>query len=243
MHRVAAGECRGRGPQRIIRCGDEDLVAVVDERLRDHRDQLGDAVAEEDVVDRQVREVRLQLVARVDRAPGRQDALGLGIALRVGERGDHIPHNDVGRLETKDSRIPRVEFENAVALLFELRGPRRHRSTDLVQDVLEFRRLVQRPQHVTAERAVFRAIRCHTHQFCHLPLTSGIVSGGDYVRSATSLPILVCPRTQDMTFVDSIASLIFWVLPSNNLRRARPRKRIGTTKRHRSPSSIHMSAR
>jgi hypothetical protein len=46
----ASGQRDGAGPQRVVRRRHEDLVAVVDERGEDHRDQLGDAVPDEDVV-------------------------------------------------------------------------------------------------------------------------------------------------------------------------------------------------
>ena len=63
VHRRAAGQ-RGRGgPQRIVGSRDEDLITVVEQGLQGHRDQLGDAVAEEDRVDVEAREVGDKFVA------------------------------------------------------------------------------------------------------------------------------------------------------------------------------------
>jgi hypothetical protein len=59
VHGRAAGEGdRGR-PQRVVRGGDEDFVAVVEQRLHRHLDQLGDAVAQVDVLDGELDALRL----------------------------------------------------------------------------------------------------------------------------------------------------------------------------------------
>ena len=70
VHRGAAGQRGRRRPQRVVRRGDQHLVAVVEQRLQRHRDQLGDAVAEVDVVDVEAREAVDQFVAGEHRAAG-----------------------------------------------------------------------------------------------------------------------------------------------------------------------------
>ncbi|MBG9885568.1 hypothetical protein ABE10_02985, partial [Bacillus toyonensis] len=50
VHRGPPGEARHRGPERIVRCRDQHLVALVEECLHGHGDELGHTVAEEDVV-------------------------------------------------------------------------------------------------------------------------------------------------------------------------------------------------
>src|SRR5699024_11483296 len=88
VHGAAAGERDRGGPQRVVRGGDEHLVAVVHDRLAGHLDELGDAVAQVDVVQAHVGHA-LGLVVLRDRAPGRDDALGVGVALRGGQGADH----------------------------------------------------------------------------------------------------------------------------------------------------------
>jgi hypothetical protein len=51
MARRAAGEAHRRRPQRVVGRRHQHLVAVVEQRLHGHHDQLGDAVADVDVVD------------------------------------------------------------------------------------------------------------------------------------------------------------------------------------------------
>ncbi len=80
VHRSAAGQRHGARPQRVVGRGHEDLVAVVDEGLEHHRDQLGDAVADEDVVDVDVAQAALLVVLRDGGARG-VDATGVAVAL------------------------------------------------------------------------------------------------------------------------------------------------------------------
>ena len=144
VHRRAAGQRRRRRPQRIVRGGNEHLVAVVQQRLQRHRDELGDAVAEIDVVDVESRKALDEFVAGEHRAAGAGDALGVGIALRVRQRLDHVAHDDVGRLEAERRGITDVQLEDPVTLGLESRRVIVHRAADLVQDVLQLRRLRER---------------------------------------------------------------------------------------------------
>ena len=51
VHWGAACQGSSCGPQRIIRRRDENLIAVIEQRLGGHADELGDAIAQEDIVD------------------------------------------------------------------------------------------------------------------------------------------------------------------------------------------------
>jgi hypothetical protein len=82
VHRLAAGERGDGGPEREVGSGDEHFVAVVEERLDGHRDQLGDAVAEVDVIDADVRQPAL-LVVLGHRPAGGEDAARIGVAVRL----------------------------------------------------------------------------------------------------------------------------------------------------------------
>jgi len=114
MHGRAARQGGRRRPQRVIRRRDQDLIAVVQQGLQRHRDQLGDAVAQVDVVDIESGEAGNKFVAGDHRAPCRQDALRVGVALRVRQRLDHVAHDHVGCLEAERRRVADVELEDAV---------------------------------------------------------------------------------------------------------------------------------
>ena len=136
--------CQGRscGPQWIIRCRDENLIAVIEQRLGGHADELGDAIAQEDIVDIEGREV-LQLVAGNDGSAGRNDSLGGGITLGSRQGSDHIAHDDIGCFEAKDGRVTGVEFQDGVAIELHAFRFRRDLAADVIRDALEFVGLVK----------------------------------------------------------------------------------------------------
>ena len=105
------------------------------------RDQLGDSVAEIDVVDVESWESVDEFVAGDHGAARRQDALGVRVTLRVRQRLDHVAHDHVGRIEAERRRVADVQLEDAVALGLQPRGVSVHRAADLVEDVLELGRL------------------------------------------------------------------------------------------------------
>ncbi len=144
VHGGAAGQRRRRRPQRVVRRGDEHLVAVVEQRLQGHRDELGYPVAQEHVVDVEPGEPVDQFVAGEHGTAGGLNALGIRVALRVGQRLDHVAHDDVGRLEAERRGIADVQLEDAVPLGLEPGRVIVHRTADLVQDVLQLGRLRER---------------------------------------------------------------------------------------------------
>ena len=164
MHGCAARQ-RGRGrPQRVVRRRDQHLIAVVEQGLQRHRDQLGHPVAQVDVVDVEPGEALDQLVAGDHRAPGGQDALRVGVPLGVRQGLDHVAHDHVGRLEAERRRVADVELENAVSLGLQPRGVLVHRAADLVQDVLQFGRLREGPLPVMADGVRGQLVSSHvTH--------------------------------------------------------------------------------
>ena len=74
----------------------------------------------------------------------RQDALRVGVALRVGQRLDDVAHDHVGRLEPERRGVADVQLEDPVTLGLEPRRVVVHRPADLVQDVLQLGRLRER---------------------------------------------------------------------------------------------------
>ena len=116
VHGRAAAEAGHRGPERIVRRGDQHLVALVEERLHRHRDELRDAVAEEHVVGVDLREAGILLVAVHDGPPRRHDAAAVAVAVRVRDRLDHVAHDLERRLEAEDRGVAGVELEDRVTL-------------------------------------------------------------------------------------------------------------------------------
>jgi hypothetical protein len=121
VHRRPAGQRGARGPQRVVRCGYEHLVAVVEQRLQRHHDQLADAVAEKHVLDVHPEDAAALVVVH-DRLAGREDPLGRAVALRARQVEDHVVQDLVGRIEPERSRVADVQLEHPVALGLEALG-------------------------------------------------------------------------------------------------------------------------
>src|SRR6202000_82893 len=86
-----------------------------------------------------------EFVAGDYRASRRKDPLGIRVALRIGQRLDHVAHDDVGCVEAARRRVANVQFEDAVPLGLESRGLVVYRSADLIKHVLQLRGLRERP--------------------------------------------------------------------------------------------------
>ena len=133
VHRLAAGERDRAGPQRVVRGRHQDLVAVVEEGLEDHRDELGDAVADEDVLDADVAQPA-RLVVVHHRGAGGVDALGVAVALRLRQVVDHVGEDRLGRLEAEGCGVADVELEDPVPLRLEAVCLEQDRPPDVVAD-------------------------------------------------------------------------------------------------------------
>ena len=142
MHWGTACQGRSCGPQRIIRRRNENLIAIIKQRLGGHADELGDAIAQEDIVDIKGRKI-FKLVAGNNGPTSRNDSLGGGIALGSRQGSDHIAHDDIGSLEAKDGRVAGVEFQDGVAIELHAFRFRRDLAADVIRDALEFVGLVK----------------------------------------------------------------------------------------------------
>ena len=140
---LAAGEGHGCGPQRVVRCGDQHFVAVLQERLQRHGDEFGDPVADEDVLHADLHQA-LGLVILRDRRAGGKDALGIAVALGSAQVVDHVHHNRFRRLQSERRRVPEVHPQDAVALGLHLLGRVQNRAAELVTNVLEFAGVLHR---------------------------------------------------------------------------------------------------
>lgn len=139
MNGLAAGESHDGGPEREVRCGDEDFVAVLHQRLYGHGDQFGDTVAEEDVVHADLQAP--VLVALGDGTAGGQDTARVRVAVRPGQHPDHVLEDLLGCLESEEGRVAGVQAQHAVTRRLQCVGLLDHRAADLVTDLAEFARL------------------------------------------------------------------------------------------------------
>jgi precorrin-6B methylase 2 len=142
VHRLAAGQAHGGGPQRVVGRRDQHFVAVVEQRLHRHHDQLGHAVAQVDVLDGDAFDFLLLAVLhhRLARA---EQAFGVAVALGGGQVADHVLEDFVRRLEAKRRRVADVQLEDAVAFLFQAFGVLEHWAANVVADVGELVRFAE----------------------------------------------------------------------------------------------------
>jgi len=88
-----------------VGCGTGALSAAIPSRASPA------AVADEDVLDPGV-EQAVRLGVRGDRRAGRVDALGVGVALRLGQVVDDVGEDRLGCLEAERGRVANVELED-----------------------------------------------------------------------------------------------------------------------------------
>ena len=136
VHRAAAGQIGGRGPQRVVGGRDQYLVAVVEQPLQGHGDELADPVAEEDVLDLHARHAE-RLKVLHDRFAGAEQPLRVAVALALGEVGHHFAQDLRRRFEAPRGRIADVQLGDAKPIIFQ--APRRGQNgtANVVAHVLE----------------------------------------------------------------------------------------------------------
>ena len=115
VHRLAAGEADGGGPQRVVGSGDQHLVAVVQQRLHGHHDQFRHAVAEVDVLDADALHLLLLVILHHCLARAEQ-TLGVAVALGGRQVADDVLENFLGSFETERRRVADIQLEDAVTL-------------------------------------------------------------------------------------------------------------------------------
>ena len=142
VHGLAAGK-RGAGrPQRVVRRGDQDLVAVVEQGLHAQVDELRNAVAGVDVLDAHVGDV-LVLCVLHDRLAGGVEPLGVGVALAFGQLTRHVVDDLVRRAEAEGRGVADVELEDVGAHLLHAVCLVDDGAAHVVEDVVELGGLVE----------------------------------------------------------------------------------------------------
>ncbi len=154
MHRLAAAQVHRRGPQRVVGRRDQHVIAVVDQALHRHHDELGDAVADVDVVDVDAGDAEL-LVILHDRLARRVDTLRVAVALRLRDVVDHVAQDFLGRVETPRRRVADVELDDPVAFFLEPLRFSQHRAANVVADLVELDRFQDRARRVRRQLPYF----------------------------------------------------------------------------------------
>ncbi|MPM43482.1 hypothetical protein SDC9_90157 [bioreactor metagenome] len=114
MHRVPARQHGLRRPQRVIRGGNEDLVADIGHGLQNHGNQFADTIADQYLRDIDVQPAGLVVVR--NRGARRIDATRIGIAIGFMKMGDERAHHRFGRCESEAGEIADVEVQHPLAL-------------------------------------------------------------------------------------------------------------------------------
>ena len=136
MHGMTAGKGCACRPQRIIGAGDQDLVAVVEQRVHRKLDKLGHAVTRIDMLHLNIGQA-LDLRVLHDCLARGEQAARVGIAFAVGQLLAHVLDDLIGRAETKGRRITDVELENTLALVLHTGGLVDDGAAHVIQDVIE----------------------------------------------------------------------------------------------------------
>ena len=136
MHWFAARQAHGGGPQRVVRRRNQYFIAIIEQCLHGHHDQLGHTVAKVDVFNGDAFYLLL-LVVLHDRLACAEQAFGVAVALRGGQVADHVLEDFLRRFETERRRVADIQLEDAMAFLFQAFGVLEHWPTDVVADIGE----------------------------------------------------------------------------------------------------------
>ena len=136
VHGMAAGKGCARRPERIVGAGDQNLIAVVEQRVHRKLNELGHAVARVDVLHLNVGQA-LDLRVLHNRLACREQAARVGIAFAVGQLLAHVLDDLVGRAETEGRRVADIELENTLALVLHAGSLVDDGTAHVIQDVIK----------------------------------------------------------------------------------------------------------
>ena len=136
VHGMTTGKGCARRPERIVGAGDQNLVAVVEQRVHRKLNEFGHAVARVDVLHLNIGQA-LDLRVLHDRLARREQTARVGIAFAVGQLLTHILNDLIGRAKTKGGGVADVELEDALALVLHTGGLVDDRTAHVIQDVIE----------------------------------------------------------------------------------------------------------
>ncbi len=136
VNRLAPGQIDGSCPQGVIRHRHQNFVTVVEQRLHGHDNQLADAVAQEDIVDVDIRDAN-QLATLHDGLAGTVDAFGVAVALGLGQVVNDVVNDLVGRFKTERGGVANIQLQDAQAFFLKPVGVVEHRAANIVADVIQ----------------------------------------------------------------------------------------------------------
>ena len=134
---MTTGKCCARRPERIVGAGDQNLVAIVEQRVHRKLNELGHAVACVDMLHLNVGQT-LDLRILHNRLARGEQAARVGIAFAVGQLLAHVLDNLVGRAETEGRRVADIELEDALAFVLHTGSLVDDGAAHVIQNVLEF---------------------------------------------------------------------------------------------------------
>ena len=133
---LCAGKARYGRPERIVRSRNEKFVAFVEERVGGERYQVGSAVAEINILDRDALDLLILRVVHHGLA-GREDALAVGVAGRIRKVVDHVAHDLFGRIKAENRKVADIELDETAAFCLHLLSLIHNRTTYVVEDMLK----------------------------------------------------------------------------------------------------------
>ena len=136
MYGMTASKGCARRPERIVGAGDQNLVAIVEQRVHRKLNELGHAVARVDMLHLNIGQA-LDLRILHDRLARGEQAARIGIAFAVGQLLAHVLDDLIGRAETEGRRVTDIELEDALALVLHTGGLVDDGTAHVIQDVIE----------------------------------------------------------------------------------------------------------
>ena len=144
MHGLAACQGGAGCPQRIVRSGNEDFVAVVEKGVHGKLDKLACAIASVDVLHAHIGDA-LDLGILHDSLSGVENAAGFRVALRIHNGIAHVEDDFLGSGETEGGGVAYVQFQNLHALLFHAGRFVNDRAAHIIEHMIELAGFAKRP--------------------------------------------------------------------------------------------------
>ncbi|MCY1235417.1 hypothetical protein D9M72_480320 [compost metagenome] len=137
VHRRAAREAHGGGPQRVVRRRHQHFVAGIEQRVDGHHDQFGGTIAHINIVQANAFDIFLLGIVH-DRLTRSENALGIRITCRIWQVSHHVLLNLFRRVKTEYGQVADIQLDDLVPFFLHLLGLFQHRSADVVANVIEF---------------------------------------------------------------------------------------------------------
>ena len=137
MHRCATRQADRRRPQRVIGRRQQHFVAIIEQAVGGHDNQLAGAIAQVNVVQRHAFDALLLRLVHHRFARGK-NAFAVGVTGRIGQVTDHILLNFFRRVKAKDCQIANIELDDFLPLLLHLARAVHDGPPDVVTHVRQF---------------------------------------------------------------------------------------------------------